>query len=61
MTDLSRITQWPTMPARSIFLPIHFKTFSFGREGVFEPMERLENAIEPELIGWRPVGQTFRA
>jgi len=43
------------------FLPIHFKTFPFGREGVLEPMERLQNAIEPERIGWRDVGQTFRA
>jgi len=41
------------------FLPMHFKTFPFGREGVLEPMERLENAIEPERIGWRDVGQTF--
>jgi len=43
------------------FLPIHFKTFPFGREGVVEPMERLANAIEPERIGWQDVGQTFRA
>jgi len=43
------------------FLPIHFKTFPFGQEGVLEPMERLQNAIEPERIGWRDVGQTFRA
>jgi L-ascorbate metabolism protein UlaG (beta-lactamase superfamily) len=41
------------------FLPIHFKTFSFGREGVREPMERLQAAIEPERIGWRDIGQTF--
>jgi L-ascorbate metabolism protein UlaG (beta-lactamase superfamily) len=41
------------------FLPIHFKTFPFGREGVLEPMERLEKALEPERIGWRDVGQTF--
>lgn len=40
-------------------LPIHFKTFAFGREGVVEPMRRLEAAIEPERIGWREVGQTF--
>jgi hypothetical protein len=43
------------------FLPIHFKTFPFGREGVIEPMERLRAAIEPERIGWQEVGQTFRA
>jgi L-ascorbate metabolism protein UlaG (beta-lactamase superfamily) len=41
------------------FLPVHFKTFAFGREGVAEPMERLNNAIETERIGWRDVGQTF--
>jgi L-ascorbate metabolism protein UlaG (beta-lactamase superfamily) len=44
----------------STFLPIHFKTFALGREGTFEPMERLVAAIEPERIGWRDVGQTFR-
>jgi L-ascorbate metabolism protein UlaG (beta-lactamase superfamily) len=42
------------------FLPVHFKTFAFGREGTTEPMVRLEAAIEPERIGWRDVGQTFR-
>ena len=42
------------------FLPIHFKTFPFGREGVLEPMERLETAIENDRIGWRDVGQTFQ-
>jgi L-ascorbate metabolism protein UlaG (beta-lactamase superfamily) len=42
------------------FLPIHFKTFPFGREGVIEPMERLEAAIENDRIGWRDVGQTFQ-
>jgi L-ascorbate metabolism protein UlaG (beta-lactamase superfamily) len=41
-------------------LPIHFKTFSLGREGTVEPLERLEAAIEPERIGWREVGATFR-
>jgi L-ascorbate metabolism protein UlaG (beta-lactamase superfamily) len=41
------------------FLPVHFKTFSFGREGVNEPMERLRAAIEPERIGWHDIGQTF--
>jgi L-ascorbate metabolism protein UlaG (beta-lactamase superfamily) len=40
-------------------LPIHFKTFAFGREGVLEPMSRLEAAIEPDRIGWRDVGETF--
>jgi L-ascorbate metabolism protein UlaG (beta-lactamase superfamily) len=40
-------------------LPIHFKTFPFGREGTVEPLERLEAAIEPERIGWREVGETF--
>jgi L-ascorbate metabolism protein UlaG (beta-lactamase superfamily) len=42
------------------FLPIHFKTFPLGREGTVEPLERLEAAIEPERIGWREVGETFR-
>jgi L-ascorbate metabolism protein UlaG (beta-lactamase superfamily) len=41
-------------------LPVHFKTFPFGREGSVEPLERLENAIEAERIGWRDVGGTFR-
>jgi L-ascorbate metabolism protein UlaG (beta-lactamase superfamily) len=41
------------------FLPVHFKTFAFGREGVTEPIERLEAAIEPQRIGWRDIGQTF--
>lgn len=40
-------------------LPVHFKTFAFGREGTMEPMHRLEQAIEPERIGWRDVGDTF--
>jgi hypothetical protein len=42
------------------FLPIHTKTFPLGREGVVEPMERLQAAIENERIGWRDVGQTFQ-
>lgn len=41
------------------FLPVHFKTFAFGREGVSEPIERLQAAIEPGRIGWRDIGQTF--
>jgi len=41
------------------FLPVHFKTFPLGREGVGEPMERLQAAIEPERIGWHDIGQTF--
>ena len=41
------------------FLPVHFKTFAFGREGVAEPMERLQAAIEPGRIGWQDIGQTF--
>jgi L-ascorbate metabolism protein UlaG (beta-lactamase superfamily) len=40
-------------------LPIHFKTFAFGREGTVEPLVRLNAAIEPDRIGWREVGQTF--
>jgi L-ascorbate metabolism protein UlaG (beta-lactamase superfamily) len=42
------------------FLPVHFKTFPFGREGSVEPLVRLEAAIEAERIGWREVGETFR-
>jgi L-ascorbate metabolism protein UlaG (beta-lactamase superfamily) len=42
------------------FLPLHFKTFPFGREGVSEPLERLETAIESERIALREVGQTFQ-
>jgi len=42
------------------FLPIHFKTFPFGREGTAEPLERLEAAIESERIAVRDVGQTFQ-
>ncbi|HWI59662.1 MAG TPA: MBL fold metallo-hydrolase, partial [Bacillota bacterium] len=41
------------------FMPIHFKTFPLGQEGPIEPLERLQQAIEPERIGWREVGQTF--
>lgn len=40
-------------------LPIHFKTFAFGREGPVEPLVRLEAAIESDRIGWREVGETF--
>lgn len=40
-------------------LPIHFKTFAFGREGTVEPLVRLKAAIEPERIGWGEVGETF--
>jgi L-ascorbate metabolism protein UlaG (beta-lactamase superfamily) len=44
------------------FLPVHFKTFAFGREGVSAPMHRLTTALgsECERIGWQDVGQTFR-
>jgi L-ascorbate metabolism protein UlaG (beta-lactamase superfamily) len=41
------------------FLPVHFKTFTLGREHVTEPMERLQGAIEAERIGWSDIGQTF--
>jgi L-ascorbate metabolism protein UlaG (beta-lactamase superfamily) len=41
------------------FLPIHFNTLPFGREGMVEPITRMESAIENERIGWRKVGQTF--
>lgn len=41
------------------FLPIHFNTFPFGREGTVEPVQRMEAAIAGERIGWRDVGQTF--
>ena len=49
-----------TNQARADYLlPIHFKTFAFGREGTVEPLERLEGAIEQGRIGWREVGETF--
>ena len=41
------------------FLPIHFKTFQFGREGASEPIQRLHAAIDSERIGWSDIGQTF--
>jgi hypothetical protein len=41
-------------------LPVHFKTFAFGREGTVEPMERLSAAMDSSRIGWQEVGQTFR-
>lgn len=41
------------------FLPVHFKTFPFGREGVHEPLERLSNCIHADRIGWQDVGQTI--
>jgi len=40
-------------------LPVHHKTFAFGREGTAEPMERLEAAIEAERIAVQDVGGTF--
>jgi len=42
-------------------LPIHHKTFMLGREPRSEPVQRLENALEHERIGWRNVGETFLA
>jgi L-ascorbate metabolism protein UlaG (beta-lactamase superfamily) len=42
------------------FLPIHFKTFAFGREGTVEPLQRLEAVIEKERIALRDVGEAFR-
>jgi L-ascorbate metabolism protein UlaG (beta-lactamase superfamily) len=42
------------------FSPIHFKTFPFGREGSLEPLERLENVLEPQRLAWRDVGETAR-
>jgi L-ascorbate metabolism protein UlaG (beta-lactamase superfamily) len=42
------------------FLPVHFKTFALGREGVYEPLERLEGCIEGERIAVREVGETFK-
>jgi L-ascorbate metabolism protein UlaG (beta-lactamase superfamily) len=41
------------------FLPIHFNTFPFGREGTSEPLERMDAAIAQERVGWRRVGETF--
>ena len=42
------------------FLPVHFKTFPFGRESTTEPLHRLTAAINPDRIGWRDIGQTFQ-
>ena len=42
------------------FLPVHFKTFPFGREGTVEPMKRLSAAIDARRVGWRDVGETFQ-
>lgn len=42
-------------------LPIHHKTFTLGREGPVEPVQRLEQALEPERIALRDVGETFLA
>lgn len=41
------------------FLPMHFNTFPFGREGTVEPLERMHAAISADRIGWNKVGQTF--
>jgi L-ascorbate metabolism protein UlaG (beta-lactamase superfamily) len=41
------------------FLPVHHKTFAFGREGMVEPMQRLQAAIENDRIALRDVGETF--
>ena len=41
------------------FLPIHHQTFSLGREGPVEPMERLEAALEKGRLALRDVGETF--
>jgi L-ascorbate metabolism protein UlaG (beta-lactamase superfamily) len=42
------------------FLPIHHRTFAFGREARHEPLQRLEAAIEKERLALREVGETFR-
>jgi L-ascorbate metabolism protein UlaG (beta-lactamase superfamily) len=42
-------------------LPIHHKTFTLGREGPVEPVQRLEVALERERIALRDVGETFMA
>ena len=39
------------------FLPVHFKTFQFGREGTIEPLERLSPLLL--LSGW-PCGMSGR-
>ncbi len=40
-------------------LPIHHKTFKLGREQSNEPMQRLEESLEPGRIALREVGETF--
>jgi len=42
------------------FLPIHYKTFTLGREKRGEPMARLEAALEKERLALREVGETFK-
>jgi len=41
------------------FLPIHHQTFSLGREGPVEPMQRLEASLEKGRLALRDVGETF--
>jgi L-ascorbate metabolism protein UlaG (beta-lactamase superfamily) len=42
-------------------LPIHFRTFPLGREARHEPLDRLEEALPADRIGWRHIGETFVA
>lgn len=43
-------------------LPIHHQTFRLSAEPMAEPIERFTRALagQPERVGWRAVGQTFR-
>ena len=40
-------------------LPVHHKTFNFGKESVTEPLERLEKALALDRVALREVGETF--
>jgi L-ascorbate metabolism protein UlaG (beta-lactamase superfamily) len=41
-------------------VPIHHQTFRLSEEPLEEPLQRLEQAIEPERIALRAVGETFQ-
>src|SRR5262249_26230344 len=46
-----------------VFLPVHHQTFKLGREGYFEPIERLIHAAgpRPERIALHRIGQEFHS
>ena len=47
-----------------VVLPVHHQTFQLGREGFFEPIDRLREAAggaARDRVGWTKVGQEFHA